>query len=465
MKKTIIIALLLHIVLGTMAENVVVNTEKKSHRVEGWGVSLCWWARMCGTWDEGKLDEIIDWLVSPEGLNYNVFRYNIGGGDDPQNRNCELHHMGKGKGLRAEMPGFKQYADSEYDWQADSAQTRIMLKIREHRPDAIFEAFSNSAPWYMTVSGCCAGNADAAKDNLRPDCHEAFVDYLVDVCKHYKDAYGITFHSLEPFNESLSNYWPQNGSQEGCHFDVATQVAVVKLLSKKLASSGLSTIISASDETNTRQSLEAFDGYGDALPMVSQWNTHTYSATIDERKQLAEKAAKHRMKLWMSETGSGGKGIDGNLKMLRRLFDDVNHLKPAVWCDWQYMEEKGDQWCLINGNFSKQEYKKVNNFFVRQQVTRFIKQGYSILDMNSDNASCSNVLAAVSPDDKEVVVVILNASDDETVTKLSLPFTPNSVTTYTSSATEHLEQAAECVDTTTLTVSLKPQSVKTYVIR
>lgn len=39
-----------------------------------------------------------------------------------------------------------------------------MLKIIEKRPDAIFEAFSNSAPWWMTYSGCCAGNTSLFKE-------------------------------------------------------------------------------------------------------------------------------------------------------------------------------------------------------------------------------------------------------------------------------------------------------------
>ena len=57
-----------------------------------------------------------------------------------------------------------------------------MLKIKEKRPDAIFEAFSNSCPYYMTYSGCCAGHTDASADNLKPEYYEAFAHYLVDVC-------------------------------------------------------------------------------------------------------------------------------------------------------------------------------------------------------------------------------------------------------------------------------------------
>ena len=73
--------------------------------------------------------------------------------------------MGKGKGLRAEMEGFKDHAEDDWHWERDAAQRKIMLKIKERRPDAIFEAFSNSAPYYMTVSGCCGGNFAAMEEH------------------------------------------------------------------------------------------------------------------------------------------------------------------------------------------------------------------------------------------------------------------------------------------------------------
>ena len=37
-----------------------VNLSALRQRHEGWGVSLCWWANMCGKWDEEKVDELVD---------------------------------------------------------------------------------------------------------------------------------------------------------------------------------------------------------------------------------------------------------------------------------------------------------------------------------------------------------------------------------------------------------------------
>ena len=384
----------------------IVNPARRLQRNEGWGVSLCWWANMCGKWTDAKIDQIIDWLVSPTGLNNNIFRYNIGGGDDPLNRNCTPHHMGSGKGLRAEMEGFKDSTEDVYHWDRDAAQRKIMLKIRERRPDAIFEAFSNSAPYYMTYSGCVAGAQNGGNDNLRPEYYEEFAHYLVDVCKHYYDEYGIVFKTLEPFNEPNTSYWSANGSQEGCHFGFDSQIAFLRVLAPILAESGLPTIISASDETSVGTSVGGFKAYQQAgvLDLVGQWNTHTYSASTRDRAQVGTLARSEGKLLWQSETGSGGSGLAGNLALMQRAIDDIRNIMPDAWVDWQYVEESGDQWCTVRGNFSRQTYQKVKSYYVHQQLTRFIPAGYTYV-----SSLQGTTLAALSPGADTLVLVAINS--------------------------------------------------------
>ena len=353
----------------------MINAMAVRQPIEGWGVSLCWWARMCGEWSDEKIDMLVDWMVSPTGLNWNIFRYNIGGGDDPDNANCEPHHMGKGKGLRAEMEGFLDEPGGKYHWERDKGQRKIMLKIKERRPDAIFEAFSNSAPWWMTYSGCCAGHKDPNKDNLKPEYYKAFAEYLVNVCKHYKDKYGIEFKTLEPFNEPVTNYWYANGSQEGCHFSMEEQVKFIKILQPVLKASGLKTVLACSDETDTRQSVKDLLYYQqqDVMGLVGQWNTHTYSATNRSRSQVGSLARAEGKTIWMDEVGAGGKGLTGNLNLCQKFFEDMHYILPAAWIDWQFVEENNDQWCLARGSFADENsIRRVPNYYVRQQVTRFI---------------------------------------------------------------------------------------------
>jgi len=384
---------------------------------EGWGVSLCWWANMCGKWDDDKIDEIIDWLVSPEGLNYNIFRYNIGGGDDPLNRNCDLHHMANGKGIRAEMEGFKDGSNSNYDWSRDAAQRKIMLKIKEKRPDAIFEAFSNSAPYYMTYSGCSAGNVNASEDNLRPEYYEEFAHYLVDVCKQYKDEYGIEFKTLDAFNEPVTSYWGANGGQEGCHFSTSAQINFLKILHPILNASGLNTIISTADETSVAQTVIDINAYSEAgiQNLVGQWNTHTYSADNKARANVRALSTALNKPMWMSEVGMGGTGISGNLNLAQKLMNDIRYLRPDAWIDWQYVEEGNDQWCTVSGSFSAQTYTRIKNYYVHQQFSKYIKKGSKFLFVPNEQ-----MLAALSPTQDSLVIVISNNSASSTYHNIDL---------------------------------------------
>ena len=167
-----------------------------------------------------------------------------------------------------------------------------MLKIKEKRPDAIFEAFSNTPPYYMTYSGCCSGNADGGKDNLRPEYYKEFAHYLVDVCKHYKDEYGIEFRTLEPFNESMSSYWYANGVQEGCHFDAASQVAFIKVLAPILKDVPIVNKILPDSATEPDEEIdtEGYSSLKDAVKEVRDLETENNrltEATTQKDQQIA----------------------------------------------------------------------------------------------------------------------------------------------------------------------------------
>ena len=73
---------------------VVVDPSKKYQVFEGWGTSLCWWAVLVGAWDEANRDQFLGAVADPDtGLGYNIFRYNVGGGDQPGH-----NHLTKGDG-------------------------------------------------------------------------------------------------------------------------------------------------------------------------------------------------------------------------------------------------------------------------------------------------------------------------------------------------------------------------------
>ncbi len=453
-------SLVLLFALSSGAETYSIDPSRQTYECGGWGVSLAWWAARCGEWPEEQLDSLVDWLVSPDGLGYSVFRYNIGAGDDPAWTHCDPHHFSKpgGKGLRAEMEVFKDGASEDYNWSRDEAQRRILLMIHEKRPDAVFEAFANSAPWWMTVSGCSAGAAKPADDNLPPAMYSDFADFLVDVCAHYREVYGIRFSTLDPFNEPMTDYWYRNGSQEGCHFSLEGQIEMVRILAAALDRSGLETRISASDETSVAQSIRDIQAYRQAgvLPLVGQWNTHTYEGTPQQKASLAALCDTLGIRLWQSESGDGGRGLMGNLRMAQRLVDDIRYLRPAVWCDWQYVEQNFDQWSLVTADKDWARFRRNNNYYVRSHFSRFVPAGYWWLDMADPQG-----LAAVSPDGHRLVYVTVNTSPRlaRSVT-LSLPAGARLRAVYRTSPVEYCQQVGSAGGTT---LELPPMSIITAI--
>ncbi len=446
-------------------DSVILNPKSVGRECRGWGVSLCWWAAQCGQWSEERLDSLVEWLVSPEGLNYNVFRYNIGGGDDPQWRHCRPHHFGLpgGKGLRAEIEGFRSGPDEPYNWQADEGQRRIMLMIKKKRPDAVFEAFSNSAPWWMTVSGCVGGADSATDDNVLPEQYDAFATYLVDVCAHYKEQYGIEFATLDPFNEPVTDYWYRDGSQEGCHFSVEGQIEMVKVLHRKLQQAGLSTVISAPDETHVAQAVRDIEAYAQAgvLNLVGQWNTHTYKGSAEDKLRLRQLCDSLGIRLWQSETGEGGRGIHGNLMMAQRLVEDIRCLQPDVWCDWQYVEENYDQWSLVMCDSLWGTFRRHHNYYVRQMFSRFVPVGYRWLQTDDEQG-----LAAVSPDGKTLVYVTLNAGRRVRNVQIEKPKRYQLTELYRTSRTEDCQSLTVSEQKGKQTsLTLPPLSIVTAVFR
>jgi len=476
-QKSVLIAILFAFATnsGRSQETIKVkpNPDKKLQTIEGWGTSLCWWAHMVGQWeDEETIDEIVDLITSPDQLNMNIFRYNIGGGDDPSHLSQPGNpgHMAKGKGVRAEIEGFKASEDADYDWSADAGQRKIMLKLAAKRDDAIFEAFSNSAPYWMTYSGCSAGNNPSTADNVKPEFYNAFGDYLIDVCEFYKQNYNIEFKTLEPFNEPLTNYWGYMGGQEGCHFSLNAQIDFLRVLHPKLKGTQLNTILSASDETDIsgfNRTMKAYLEAGDIQDMLGQINTHSYGGSDKDRVEARQLADKMGKTFWQSESGPigiGGRGLESNLGMAQRMFDDLQIMKPSAWLDWQVIEYGSDVWGLMSANHQKERYRIMKQFYVRMQVTRFIKQGYSIIE-SGDN----KVLMAVSPDEKEIITVLLNESRNEETFEVnlsSIDFKNCDIQLYRTSREENCEAIADGYSKKKiLQYSAPMQSISTFVIK
>jgi O-glycosyl hydrolase len=430
---------------------------KKNQTFEGWGTSLAWWAYQLGGWAAAKKNQFADLLVDPvNGLGYNVFRYNIGGGDAPSH-----DHMEKNR----EMPGF-QAASGTWDWNADARQTSVLSRLVATGKNIIIEAFSNSPPYWMTKSGCASGNTDGS-NNLKDDSYGAFATYLVTVAKHYKDDLGITFRTLEPLNEPNANWWKSNGGQEGCHFGASNQQQIIKAVAAELVTQGVTdTKVSASDENSMDDALSIMSAYDSAtMAALAQMNVHSYAGS--KRAQLRSLATSKGKRLWQSESGplsvELASNTDAALFMAGRIIQDLRELQPEAWIEWQVVDP-ATNWTSFTVNDTQQTWTPVKRFYVQAGFSRFIRPGAVFVDITN-----ADMVAALAGDGTSLAVVARNgdasASKSFTFDLTSLPSPASTVEIYRSSAKEDLVhlQAIEVKDWS-FTATLPAYSVTTFVV-
>lgn len=347
---------------------------------QGWGTSLVWFANATGDYPEEIREELYQLLFGEEGLDLNVARYNIGGG----NASDVPDYLRQGAAVEgwwaddptgtagvpttyaerdAYLKAWDADDDASYDWDSDATQRWWVEKLAETRDDMVWEAFSNSPPYFMTTSGFVTGSMNKTDEQLlaTDDAPQKFVTYLTKVTEHLEDTYGIEFSTVDPFNEPCNGYWgtpalgqdgwPRTGGtvQEGAQICPGTgandQQNVIGLLSATLAGSSTDAMISANDETNPGQFVNAWNQYdAQTRAAVGQLNVHTYGTGS---RLVARDIAKTNDKpLWMSEVGGDFSGtgfnttsITAGLGMAQRMTDDLRELEPNSWVFWQEVED------------------------------------------------------------------------------------------------------------------------------
>lgn len=384
---------------------------------EGWGCSLSWWANAFGSRDD-MADALFTTKdanlktdagsVSLPGLGLSVVHYNIGG-------TSRALVNGKSADIPDRMPRFRQIEgfwlngadenpDSQaWDWGADANQ-RAMLQKAKARGVMRVEAFSNAPMWWMLKNNSTAGSADGG-NNLIPGQERNFARYLATVAKHAKDKWGVTFDTVEPFNEPSANWWKHPSTQEGCHFDVATQQKVIAAVREELDARGLRGVgIAASDENSVDDALKTWNAFDAATRKnVTRVNVHGYSG-LDayrgpNRAALREALAKDAKILWNSEYGENDAS---GRTMARSILLDINESHVRGWVYWQPFDKGG--WGLVDADAGAARIGAPNpKYHVLAQFSRHIRPGMTII-----NSGDADTVSAYDPTNGTVVAVTLN---------------------------------------------------------
>lgn len=357
---------------------VRIDPSYQQQEFEGWGTSLVWFANATGRYPEPVRRRLVDMLFGEDGLALNMARYNIGGGNAPDVRTNYMKAGATMEGFwkapagttRQDMDWWHPNDPAHWNWDADAGQRWWVDQVKDKV--TTWEAFSNSPPWFQTVSGYVSGGFDSNTDQIRADRVDEFAAYLVRVTEEMEKRHGITFDSIDPLNEPNTNYWgtqlgadgqPTGGRQEGAHAGPALQQKVILALDKALAGAKTDAAVSAMDETNPSIFTQNWNAYSaEARAAVDQLNVHTYGTGMRTSARDIAKGADR--KLWMSEVeGTWGTGTDftsmePGLGIATRMVEDMRELEPSAWMFWQPVEDAipqaagGKNWGSIHVPFN-----------------------------------------------------------------------------------------------------------------
>lgn len=342
---------------------------------EGWGTSLVWFANATGDYPEELREDLYQAVFGDDGLDLNIARYNIGGGNASGVQDY-LRPGGAVEGWWAPNPDgdagtyggiSTDYGDrnallaawnaddpASYDWNADETQRWWVERLAADGQITHWETFANSAPYFMTESGYVSGGFNSSAEQLKPAAQAQFATYLVNVTEHLEDEYGIEVDTIDPLNEPNTSYWgttlsngkPVGGRQEGMHVGPARQVPLIDAVRAELDDPATTTAagLAAMDETNPGIFATNWAAYPAATrDKVDRMNVHTYGTS--GRLGVRDLAKQADTDLWMSEiegnwvSGFNPVNIENGLGIAGRIQDDLRELEPNAWVLWQPVED------------------------------------------------------------------------------------------------------------------------------
>ncbi|MDE7395786.1 MAG: hypothetical protein K2M95_06685 [Clostridiales bacterium] len=383
------------------ASSYNIETYSPMQTFDGWGTSLIWWANNVGKYDweaaGGETtvrEEIMELLYGKDGLEYNIARFNVGGGDNPNHDHVTKPQHMQGYSTLDESflptydgdnttPELNDWAtkksgwtmdDVTYDWESDdglttdAAQRWCMEWIYGNaekigtKNELITEYFSNSPPWYMTETACASGNGN--KSNLTSGREDEFAKYFVEVLLHLVKEEGYKVEYVDPFNESTSDWWSvRSQKQEGCKMTDAQRAQVLYYVVDELEEhpelAGIK--IAFDDSTGADKAWAAYtalksntyftkttDKGNSVQSYMGKLNYHLYEGSASSEKKIADEAVAKGWRNWMSEMGynSAQSATSSTLqtgylhtdKIRQTIYDGAN-----AYVLWQVIEELSSQ--------------------------------------------------------------------------------------------------------------------------
>jgi O-glycosyl hydrolase len=461
---------------------LTVRPDVQYQTIRNFGASDGWNTQTVGLYfPENKREAIAELLFScdtlpdgmPKGIGLSAWRFNIGAGTSEQGDASRIAHYSR----RTEC--FLNPDKTTYDWTKQAGQRWFLEKAaKKYRVEDII-GWQNSPPVYYTVRGLGFREYGDSKNSiLKKEHYSDFGNFLANVVNHFKEE-GINFKYISPLNEPQ---WDWNAtsaggsvSQEGTPWMNQEISDVVKAINTAFTQKNVTVrqfiteagsiahLLNDGTGYYARQLYTFWDNTGplsvanltslsNKVSSHSYWTDASAEDIVAKRRQLRDqiKQLNPDLEYWQTEyclMGNGYKqyhagGSSRNLtsmecavSMARILHNDLAEGDATAWQWWTTFEFDSkagaeDRYALIRFELNKAMndgvYRDTKLLYALGNYARFIRPGMKrILVERSDNMSAvdavSNMMVSAYCDDKQVVVVIVNASLQAVPVRLAVP--------------------------------------------
>ncbi len=437
-----------NLVPGLKKFKISVDKNDVIKTVYGWGSSACWWSQNVD--DDTTRAQLAKLLYSSEGLGLNIYRYNIGGGFDENERTSNPWRRAESFYVKNALTG-----EWEYDFSRDANAYAFLKESLSYGCIDTVVLFANSPHYSFTESGLASGSFEENTCNLKKDCYDDFVEYFLTITEHFI-ADGIPVKFISPVNEPQWSWGGEWVGQEGCHYEPDEMLELMKLFAEGIEKRGLDVKLMApesgeivgftaeyfekltSDETVKRNlgSLAYHSYWTDAYVKIKEAfaaeNDEKYS---DFRVDMTEWC---ELPCWHNTDDVGSAVL-----MAKIIANDMQIGHSSSWTSWVAVNQQGftdDGFDrsdgLISANDDFTDYYICSRYNALAHFSKYVPTGSKLLDakVNTDelitetDLSISweghpkkertyyrlNYAAFLTPEGK-TVLVISNEGDRKTV--------------------------------------------------
>lgn len=462
---------------------IKVNERIKYQTVNGWGTSACWWSQMIN--DDQTREEIAKLLFSEEGLGLSIYRYNIGGGYDPEvERVTDPWRLTESFYYYNEETG-----EYEYDFTRDANAQKMLEEALSYGCVDTVILFANSPHYSMTVSGQSSGGTEEYTSNLRKECYDDYVDYLLTITEYFIDK-GVPVKYISPLNEPQWSWGGGWVGQEGCHYEIDEIVELMHLLAEGITERGLDVKICGPESgemgENTQNYFEALlndpviaDKIG-TLSYHSYWSDNDMLGRQSFNQWLKENCRGYDISMseWcelpcVSTTDS----MDAATIMARIISQDMKYTGVNSWTSWVAVNNYGYE-IPAGGDYSDglisaasdfSSYYLTTRYYAMAHYTKYIPVGSVVVSSNSNIFPIimdSNRIvttdvnySAYKTPQGDIVIVIVNEGDARS---FSFDVSGSSMTVIQSDSEKKLQQVYSGKITS---IDLPAKSIATVIVK